>query len=77
MRILENYDHIIWWRPIKEDSKYIMDTLESIANLFTAMIQMKHAKRFVLYQKFKQKHDSRIIDKYIAPKFDPILAISW
>merc|ERR1712129_178331 len=72
MAILENYDHIIWWSPIREDSKHIMQTLHAIANLLDAMIQNKHAKRFVLYQKFKQKHDSRIVDKYIAPKFDPI-----
>ena len=73
METLSNSDNIIWWSPIKEESKYIMDTLKCIENLFNALNLSKHKSRFELYQKFKQKHNSRIIEKYISPKFDSIL----
>ena len=74
IQILLNYDNIIWWSPINEESKYIMDTLKCIENLFNVLINVKQKKSAMLYAKFKQKHDSRIIEKYICPKFDSILA---
>ena len=74
LKILINYDNIIWWSPINEQSKHIMDTLQCIENLFFVLNAMKIPSRFTLYEKFKEKHNSRIIEKYIIPKFDPVFA---
>eukprot|EP01083_Nonionella_stella_P018454 51422_1 len=73
LQLLVNYDNIIWWSPIAEESKYIMETLKCVNNLFDALVRINHKSRFVLYEKFKEKHNTRITEKFVFPKFDSLL----
>merc|ERR1712176_1098119 len=75
MKLAENADNIIWWSPIEERSPHIMDTLQCIESVFAALQLMRHKKRVVLYEAFKQKHNSKIVEKYIMSRFDMVFAV--